>query len=656
MKVANLMRRMFCGALLAGATLAFGMAGAANVVEYLNTLDFPAAPGGHYFYSADPAEQAMVDSGAAGRFHRTGLVFYTGGDTPVCRFYGSVTPGPNSHFFTADAQECAGLRSLQVVPTPGDTPQWNYEGLGFTVVAKAPNGSCPAGAVPVHRAYNNGFARGVESNHRYSTSRDALDGLVSGAGWVHEGVVFCTQLPAGQSPLISEALSCGTLASAGGLGPGNQVQPLQRHTIDLAKFPDAQCNDGTAAVFYFRPYSGAANRDKWVLQLQGGGGCGSGDACAARWCSVDDNFGMTQMTANVAPAQSINGLGILARAPEVPEAVDNPHGNYNHVFLRYCSSDAWAGTRRDASFVAAHPHTLQPVNMRAHFLGSKILDAAIATLRQDGVSALQYAYGQPTGMPDLDQAEEVLLAGASAGGGGVTNNLDRLRDALRASNARCQGQTCPLVYRGLIDSHFGPSVLDLDLSRSLQCQEFGACSAEALLTYQKTLGQGLLHQPRMDQSCFSLLTPLGTDWKCFDDTYVIRNHLTTPFFLRMGLTDSLLSRNQIEAQFALPGQPVFTLETWAQKVRADLLALADLRNTAADGQSIAVAPGVYGPVCSKHETLRSNEDTYGVNVRVGTATWSMFEVWGKWLAGQSPSSIVSSSTTDAVCPGDQIAF
>jgi hypothetical protein len=32
-----------------------------TLVEYINTDDFPASPGGHFFYSADPAEQAAVD-------------------------------------------------------------------------------------------------------------------------------------------------------------------------------------------------------------------------------------------------------------------------------------------------------------------------------------------------------------------------------------------------------------------------------------------------------------------------------------------------------------------------------------------------------------------------------------------------------------------
>nr|MBP8298126.1 hypothetical protein [Burkholderiales bacterium] len=426
-----------------------------TVVEYVNTEDFPEAPGGHYFYASDPPEQAALDAGAAGRFRRTGLLFHTGGDTQVCRFYGSVSPGPNSHFFTADQNECDALLMQQQVPTPTAVKQWNYEGLGFAVQAKLADGSCPQGAIPVHRAYNNGFARGVDSNHRFSTSRDALDPLLAPAlGWVYEGVVFCTQLPAGQSPLISEALDCGTLASAGGLAEGSLPAILQRHALDLAKFPDAQCNDGTGAVMYFRPYTGAANQDKWVIQLQGGGNCTYPEECAKRWCSVDTNFGMTQMTANVAPRRGINGNGILGRSSEQAIVSGNPHEGYNHVLVRYCSSDNWSGTARDADFEAPHPVTGASTRMRAHFLGSRILDAAIATLRQDGVPALAYSGtnggangGVATAMPDLDAADEVLFAGASAGGAGVTANLDRIRDVLRAANTKCTGATCPLVFR-----------------------------------------------------------------------------------------------------------------------------------------------------------------------------------------------------------------
>lgn len=50
-----------------------------TVVEYVNTLDFPNAPGGHYFYASDPAEQTTIDAGGVGKFVRTGRSFASGG-------------------------------------------------------------------------------------------------------------------------------------------------------------------------------------------------------------------------------------------------------------------------------------------------------------------------------------------------------------------------------------------------------------------------------------------------------------------------------------------------------------------------------------------------------------------------------------------------
>lgn len=170
------------------------------VVEYINVIDFPNDPGGHYFYTGDAAEQAWVDSGAAGHFVRTGGTFKTGGSIPVCRFYGSMFPGPNSHFFTADADECAFLRSIQKTPMPLDSQQWNYEGAGFLTSLPGVNGdgsrTCAAGTVPVYRAYNGAFtAEGRknpwDSNHRFSRDRGAIVALFA-QGWLDEGIAFCT--------------------------------------------------------------------------------------------------------------------------------------------------------------------------------------------------------------------------------------------------------------------------------------------------------------------------------------------------------------------------------------------------------------------------------------------------------------------------------
>ena len=90
------------------AACAAGPALAAEVIEFHNAnLD-------NYFVTADPVEAAAIDGGAAGPgWSRTGFNFTAGGPTPVCRFYGSITPGPNSPFYTALPDECAALKQLQ---------------------------------------------------------------------------------------------------------------------------------------------------------------------------------------------------------------------------------------------------------------------------------------------------------------------------------------------------------------------------------------------------------------------------------------------------------------------------------------------------------------------------------------------------------------
>jgi photosystem II stability/assembly factor-like uncharacterized protein len=172
----------------------------ATVVEYQNTQDFPGSPGGHFFYTDDTAEQAIVDSGIDGRFVRTGRSFKAGGTKQVCRFYGSMVPGPNSHFYTISDPECDWLKSLQKVPAPIDVQQWNYEGLSFAaepaqIGASGPG--CMPGTIPVYRAYNNaysvaGLKKPWDSTHRYSASQADIQQMVTQFGWRDEGIAFCS--------------------------------------------------------------------------------------------------------------------------------------------------------------------------------------------------------------------------------------------------------------------------------------------------------------------------------------------------------------------------------------------------------------------------------------------------------------------------------
>ncbi|BBJ24377.1 hypothetical protein W01_23040 [Candidatus Nitrotoga sp. AM1P] len=156
------------------------------IVEFYNThLD-------HYFITADANEAAAIDGGSAGPdWIRTGNSFKSGGSTPVCRFYGSQVPGPNSHFYTSAGLECDGLKQLQAI-TPATQKRWNFESLDF-ISTPPTNGTCPTGTVPVYRAYNNGFARGVDSNHRLSSSAAAIQEVVM-RDWINEGVVMCAPI------------------------------------------------------------------------------------------------------------------------------------------------------------------------------------------------------------------------------------------------------------------------------------------------------------------------------------------------------------------------------------------------------------------------------------------------------------------------------
>jgi Protein of unknown function (DUF1566) len=163
------------------------------VVEFYNTdLD-------NYFITANANEAAQIDGGSAGPgWSRTGYSFKSGGSTAVCRFYGSQSPGPNSHFYTVIASECQGLKEQQFAakdPRRLTIKSWNFESFDFlsTVPVMPSSGgnlTCPSGLVPIYRAYNNGYARGVDSNHRITSNLASIQQVVA-RGWVDEGAVMC---------------------------------------------------------------------------------------------------------------------------------------------------------------------------------------------------------------------------------------------------------------------------------------------------------------------------------------------------------------------------------------------------------------------------------------------------------------------------------
>ena len=149
----------------------------------------------HYFMTADDAEKQALDTHLG--WERTGESFKayaqasnTGGSisiNPVCRYYsppfvdtdfGFVpTGGVDSHFFSANADECISVFR----DCCGYWVLENDNAFQIDLPDKA-TGTCPGGTIPVYRLWN----QRADSNHRYTTSA-AIKAEMLAAGYVAEG-------------------------------------------------------------------------------------------------------------------------------------------------------------------------------------------------------------------------------------------------------------------------------------------------------------------------------------------------------------------------------------------------------------------------------------------------------------------------------------
>ena len=184
-----------------GGSLAHNPVDLADLAAYIASVLGPAAPPlpppgatlaveyyyadwNFYFETAFPDEIAGLDAGAyGGVWKRTGQTFYvwpTAAANPqgaaTCRFFTVFFAPKSSHFYTPNAEECAGLQATSQV--------WTFESIAFYIALIDANGNCPAGTIPLYRFYDNGM--GGAPNHRYTTSLTIFDAMVA-QGWQYEG-------------------------------------------------------------------------------------------------------------------------------------------------------------------------------------------------------------------------------------------------------------------------------------------------------------------------------------------------------------------------------------------------------------------------------------------------------------------------------------
>ncbi len=223
------------------------------------------------------------------------------------------------------------------------------------------------------------------------------------------------------------------------------VVSLKWYNITAPYHRGALCNDFTPAGYFFEPSS---NTSKWVVFLEGGGGCTSIKQCNERFIDqrirrlfVNDNdevdtsaawdsFENEQLTATSKLMTSlwrysargdndweIDGTDMLASNP-----ADNPaFFDYNKVLIPYCSSDLWLGfsnNYRKAMTNKSFQFVYDPTSKDNQFTfrGAAIFRSTIEDL---------FNYH------DLGSATEVILAGSSAGGLGALNHAGWLKKIVK---------------------------------------------------------------------------------------------------------------------------------------------------------------------------------------------------------------------------------
>jgi hypothetical protein len=120
--------------------------------------------------------------------------------------------------------------------------------------------------------------------------------------------------------------------------------------------------------------------------------------------------------------------------------------------------------------------------------------------------------------------------------------------------------------------------------------------AELVRTGDKLMiTSGALYDEFHDQSCLER-HPGEDRWMCADTAHIRLNHITTPYFQRMDLTDPLYVNN-------FPGTTARTVGRWIQ---ATARRIPNVRTQAEEAAAITRTPAIYAPLCGQHVGITNN--------------------------------------------------
>ncbi|KAA0173536.1 hypothetical protein FNF27_05031 [Cafeteria roenbergensis] len=362
--------------------------------------------------------------------------------------------------------------------------------------------------------------------------------------------------------VIRTALVMAAAAAAAASDPAADADDVAPLTL-LPKTTLGKCLDGTPSGFYLSPSVTAAARTKWILNLEGGGECASKDRCLSQ---LNGPLGSSKYFSKT---WRMNQFLISRDSKTNPATWD-----WNMVHLPYCTQDLWMGTRATPS----------NQSYGLSFAGHYVLDAVVTEL-----------LNLPNG---LGQATEVILTGESAGGIGVTPNVDWLHDQL-GSQVKVTGAPIAGLYF-YADPYTGPGHTSSDLA------DFREAAWPS---------HAQLWQPFVDQSCLSAHDYVA--WPCMLANYSTR-FISSQLFFTQSKSDQVV----LTAHDWVPGdlKPWADVEQYIQVWQRNMTsALNGLSNQAA-------RRGFFGVDCFIHTTFSPQAPLlpfHGKNVSFAAA----FDAW-----------------------------
>jgi len=223
-----------------------------------------------------------------------------------------------------------------------------------------------------------------------------MGGMGSRCACVAKGMGGSTGSGSGPGPLPPTGSGSGsgplppTVAPTGsGSGSGRLVRK------NLSDYPLALCNDGTTAGYFYS--EDALTNPNLMIYLKGGGQCGSLEECQNR-CQNSNPI----CTTNTSSYLDIDTT-MWSQDPEV----NPPFHNFGKVYVSYCSSDVYSGTRNASADTNGY-----------YFYGKHILEAVVDDIIKS--------------KPDIDNMKQMVLIGTSAGGFGVAVNCDSVAEQFHA--------------------------------------------------------------------------------------------------------------------------------------------------------------------------------------------------------------------------------